>query len=1096
MALRVAVHHTTEYTFDRPVRLGPHVVRLRPAPHCRTPILAYSLKVEPRGGFLNWQQDPFGNFLARLVFPERSRKLSIEVELLAEMRVVNPFDFFLEPEAESFPFQYPAGLRRDLACFLEASENGSLLGDYVQGVDRSPRRTVDFLVEVNRRLARDIRYLVRMEPGVQSCEDTLRAGSGSCRDSAWLLVQVLRRSGIAARFVSGYIVQLVADVPPVEGPKGPPADFTDLHAWAEAFVPGAGWIGFDPTSGLLAGEGHLPLCCSPDPTGAAPVSGATEPCDVRLSFAMRLTRVHEEPRTTRPYTEQEWESIDDVGRMVDEALERRDVRLTLGGEPTFVSIDDMENAEWNTAADGPAKRRIAGELLVRLRDRFAPGGLLHFGQGKWYPGEPLPRWALGCYWRRDGVPIWRDPALAADEASPSHFGIDEASALARRIAERLAVDPAAILAGHEDVYYYLWREGTLPINVDPLAADLSDDLERARLRKLLERGLAVETGFALPLRWDASAGGWRTGPWRLRRERLYLVPGDSAMGYRLPLDSLPAGPPESQVAPCMFEPRGDLGDPAANVAARYAQWLSSSAGPGGATSFADDDRPGEGVRTALCVEPRGGRLYVFVPPLTHLEPYLDLISAIEQAAGDLGFPVRIEGYPPPVDWRLLKLSISPDPGVLEVNVQPAGNWTELCSIVEGLYDDARRCRLGAEKFMLDGRHTGTGGGNHITLGGPSPADSPFLRRPDLLQSLITYWQHHPSLSYFFSGLFVGPTSQAPRIDEARHESLYEMEIALAQTPSGESVFPWLVDRLYRNLLVDSTGNTHRAEICIDKLHAPEQLAGRLGLVELRSFEMPPHPRMSLVQSLLVRALVARFWRSPYRFPLVRWGTALHDRFLLPHYLWQDVGDVVEGLRAAGFPFEWEWLRPFLEFRFPKLGVVEIGDVSVELRVAAEPWHVLGEEATSLGTARFVDSSLERLQVFVRGMTEGRHVVVCNGRRVPLRSTGRNGEYVAGVRYRAWQPPSALHPMIGVHSPLVFDLVDLWNGRSLGGCTHHVAHPGGRNFTTYPVNAFEAESRRIARFWPHGHTPGPMAPLAEEPTREYPHTLDLRVGRFS
>jgi uncharacterized protein (DUF2126 family)/transglutaminase-like putative cysteine protease len=1115
LTLRAALHHVTRYAYDRPVTILPQVVRLRPAPHTRTPIAAYSLRVKPEPHFLNWQQDPFGNYQARLVFPRPATELVVEVDLVAEMVVQNPFDFFLESSAEHFPFAYAPSLRRDLAPYLEqAASHGPRFAAFMEqarsGQARGGRRTIDVLVDLNRHVQRTLRYDVRLESGVFAPEESLERGHGSCRDFAWLLVQALRSLGLAARFVSGYSIQLQADDRPLDGPAGVERDATDLHAWAEVFVPGAGWIGLDATSGLLAGEGHIPLACTPDPETAAPVSGSFEWAKrhdgdhVReeLSFSMAVTRVEETPRVTLPYDEATWRAIDAVGAEIDRALTDGDVRLTMGGEPTFVAADDPDGAEWNTDALGPTKRRYATRLCERLYDRFTPGGLLHEGQGKWYPGEPLPRWALSCYFRKDGKPLWHRPALFDRREKGAETAAD-AGSFARALATRLGVDPRFAIPGFEDAWYYLWRERRLAVNVDPLDSRLDDETERARLARVYEQGLDAVVGYALPLARAADADGprWKSGPWFLRPEHLYLVPGDSPMGFRLPLDGLPWAAPGD--APRLY-PR----DPFARVDPLQVRSQAERVTDGGGAPGAPPDAPSPPrrfesdagvVRTCLCVEPRAGVLHVFMPPLALVEDYFELCEAIEGTAASLEKRVRIEGYHPPSDPRVGRLQITPDPGVIEVNIHPAADWGEVVAHTEGLYEEARQVGLRAEKFMIDGRHGGSGGGNHVVLGGATAADSPVLRRPDLLRSLVGFWLNHPSLSYLFSGLFLGPTSQSPRVDEARADSLYELEIAFRQVDAGiQAPPPWLVDRLFRNLLVDVTGSTHRTEFCIDKLYNPDSASGRLGLLELRSFEMPPHARMNLAQLLLVRGLVAAFWARPYTEALVRWGTGLHDRFALPHFLWQDLCDVVEYLRRACFPFEPGWFSPHYELRFPVLGTLEArGGVVIELRQAIEPWHVLGEEVTAAGTARYVDSSVERLEVKVRGMIDPRHVLTCNGRRVPLHPTGTEGEFVAGVRYRAWQPPSALHPTIPVHSPLVLDLYDRWNDRAVAGCTYHVAHPGGRAHDRFPRNGLEAEGRRAARFFRFGHTPAQLATEEPrgvppvEPNPLFPLTLDLR-----
>ncbi len=1118
MSIRVAIRHKTHYRYDRPVNLGPHVLRLRPAAHSRTPILAYSLRILPEKHFINWQQDPFGNYLARLIFTEKTTHLAIEVEVIADMTVINPFDFFLEEYATEYPFSYDAQLEKELVPYSELTESGPLLMAWLEGVDRTPRRTQDFLVDLNQRLWQDLQYNVRLEPGVQTCEQALDLSCGSCRDSAWLLVQVLRHLGFAARFVSGYLVQLSADVKSLDGPSGPEQDFTDLHAWAEVYVPGAGWIGLDPTSGLFANENHIPLACTPDPVSAAPVSGMMDECEVSFSFDNSVVRIHEDPRVTKPYRDDQWLAIDALGRAVDAKLLEYDVRLTMGGEPTFVSIDDMESAQWNTAALGKHKLERAQDLWNRLTQHFAPNGLKFSGQGKWYPGEPLPRWALGIFWRTDGVALWKQPALLANEGQSYAHTPAMAAEFAALLATRLGLSPAFVQAGYEDALHYLLKEAETPINLDLKTINLKDPLERRSLAAKLSRGLDEAVGYVLPIARDSTKNCWRSSVWRFRRGRLFLLPGDSPIGLRLPLDSLPwvaEAEREHPIPLDLFAPRAKLAEDYGEIAQRYAEIVPlQNAHPEiYAQSLADEVTAVKVIHTALCVEVRGGVLRIFMPPLSTLENYLELTAAIEAVATEMNTPVILEGYEPPRDWRLQRLMVTPDPGVIEVNIHPATNWDDLVSNTRLLYEEARLARLTTEKFMLDGRHTGTGGGNHVTLGGATPADSPMLRRPDLVMSLVGYWQHHPGLSYLFSGMFIGPTSQAPRVDEGRDEKLYELEIAFQQMPTGETNQLWLVDRLLRNLLVDLTGNTHRSEFSIDKLYSPDSPSGRQGLVEFRGFEMPPHWQMSAAQMLLLRVLVARFWQKPYRHRLVRWGTELHDRFMLPHHVRADLLDVVRDIQESGYPFQADWLDPYIEFRFPRIGTVKIDDIEIELRTAIEPWHVLGEELSNVGTARFVDSSVERIQVLVTGLTESRYVLACNGRRVPLRNTGRQGEFVAGIRYRAWQPPSALHPTIGIHSPLIIDLIDTWTGKAVGGCAYHVSHPGGRSYDVFPVNANEAESRRVNRYQDWNHTPGtlpippdlarlaeffphgsglkPMAPPPEEPTHEYPYTLDLR-----
>jgi uncharacterized protein (DUF2126 family)/transglutaminase-like putative cysteine protease len=1114
MGIKVALEHRTSYKFDRLVEVHPHVVRLRPAPHSRTPIEAYSLTVEPADHFINWQQDAFGNFLARLVFPNRTRRLTITIGLIADMKVINPFDFFIEDWAEQVGFEYPKALAEDLKPYLRAvDENGegSGPGDLTQAWVKNfsvatGTRTIDFLVALNRAVNADVGYSVRMEPGVQTPDHTLRTGIGSCRDSAWLLVSILRQLGLAARFVSGYLVQLTSDVEALDGPSGPPADFTDLHAWAEVYIPGAGWIGLDPTSGLFAGEGHIPLAATPHPESAAPITGTTEPCQTTLDFSNVVTRVHEDPRVTLPYTEAAWGAINALGARVDERLAAGDVRLTVGGEPTFISIDNQVDPEWTTDADGSHKRQRASDLAARLKRVWAPQGLVQRSQGKWYPGEPLPRWQIGLYWRTDGEPLWTDEALLADPwpsgaaaaatsstAPLPSIAPDAGLQVLGAIAAGLGLPASQVRPAYEDALARLANavrqpEGEPVAAEDDLEADSADD--RAALLARLDEPVTEPAAYVLPLHRRDDDSGWASADWQLRRGRIVLLQGDSPAGLRLPLDSISWHPPRAS-----FE-----ADPLARRA---------SAPVGHEPDQAVVEDADSAPTTAMVAEIRDGLLYVYLPPAEELEHFVDLISRVEAAAAKADCPVVIEGYGPPPDPRIKSMTITPDPGVIEVNVAPTASFAEQKQQLETLYHEARQARLSTEQFDVDGTHGGTGGGNHITLGGITPADSPLLRRPDLLVSLLTYWQRHPSLSYLFAGRFVGTTSQAPRVDEGRAEALYELEIAFAEidrltSSSGgmrAPARPWITDRALRHLLTDITGNTHRAEFCIDKLYSPESARGRLGLLELRGFEMPPHFQMAMVQSLLVRSLVAWFWDEPLRAPLIRHGESLHGRYLLPHFLIHDIAEVAADLRAHGVNFDTSWLDPFTEFRFPRIGTAVFDGVEIELRGAIEPWNVLGEESTEGGTARYVDSSVERIQVRLVGADRHRYIITANGHPIPLLATEKPDIQVGGVRFRAWQPPSALHPTITVDGPLRFELVDTVTGMSRGGCTYHVSHPGGRAYDNPPVNAVEAESRRGRRFEATGFTPGKvdMSDLREKQARQSidmgaPGILDLRRVR--
>ncbi len=1103
--MRLLVQHRSQYVYPSPAALGPHLVRLRPANHTRARIETYRLAVSGEHR-LHWHQDPHGNHVARITFRtgQRTQALDVLVELAVELKPVNPFDFLVDPRCREVPFDYPDGLAAELAPFLDTEDPAFALGPKARAFFAElpwKGEVVDAVTETNRRVAERTRYVIREEAGVWTPEETLTNGRGSCRDSAVLLVAALRSRGLAARFVSGYLIQLTDEGMIPDQPKGMGHDVVDLHAWAEVYLPGAGWIGLDATSGLLTGEGHVPLACTSSPALAAPIEGTSDVGATTVAFSTSIHRLGHEPRPTTPYTEEVWSALLAGADRADAVFAANGLTVTTGGEPTFTSREAPEAPEWNGEALGETKWRQGLRLADELVRRLAPGAAVLERMGKHYPGESLPRWSLDICARRDGVAIWPERSLGSEPT------IDGAGRFVAALARALGI-PSTAHPAFEDPWRLIQDEASLPVGIDPRKAGLDDPEERRRLARTLDRGAGTAVGYVLPLARRADGGAWLTETWSFRREHLFLVPGDSPIGLRLPLASLTPGlPPPVPPDPApeqdprrivaddaddddpdplrraIRQLRVDASDPARarlaieQPAALLAQW---NANPW--TS---------GIRTALTIEPRDGTLQVFLPPVKDFADWLSLVAAIDAARVETGVDVRLAGYPPPSSLHLLRFAVTPDPGVLEVNVPPTATGRDHAALLDAVFECALRAGLEAEKYLLDGRMAGPGGGHHITVGGPTPLSSPFLMRPSILASLITFVQHHPSLSYLFTGLFVGPTSQAPRVDEARHDSLYELELALDRAHADRSTPAWLVDGLFRHLLVDVAGSRHRAEISLDKLYDLDTPFGRQGLVELRAFEMPPHPRMAAAQVILVRSLIAAFTAAPYRAPLVRFGQALHDRYLLPYYLWRDLEDVLAFLGVRGLGLPADGYAPFVELRCPLVGGLDAGDLGLEIRNAIEPWHVLGEEVSGGGTSRFVDSSLERIEVRARGLEPERHRVLVNGVVLPMRKTAESDVRVGGVKFRAWCPPHSLQPHLGVHHPLRIELVDLWAKRSLGACGYHVWHPEGRGYASPPLTRFEAAARRAQRFTRDGGSTWPIQVREAKAHPEQPYTLDLR-----
>ncbi|HEX5062087.1 MAG TPA: transglutaminase family protein [Kofleriaceae bacterium] len=1080
--MRVLLQHRSRYVYPRPALLGPQLIRLRPADHARARIESYRLDVAPEHR-LHWQRDPHGNRVARVTFKagQPVTELDIVVELAVDVHPVNPFDFFVDDRAKTIPFQYPDDLAAELGVFLDVTDPAYRLGRLaVELLEKVPATgdTVGLLVEVNRLVKERVAYVIRDEAGVWTPEETLQNGRGSCRDSAVLLVALLRARGIAARFASGYLIQLTDEGMIPNEPKGVSRDVVDLHAWAEAYLPGAGWIGLDGTSGLLTGEGHIPLACTASPAHASPLDGTSNVGASAVEFSTAIARLGHETRPTAPFTDEVWSDLLAAGDRADAALGAAGLNVTVGGEPTFTARENVAAAEWQGGALGPDKWKRGRALADELLDRLAPGGLVLHRQGKQYPGESMPRWALDVIARRDGVAMWPQRELR------DCIGADDARRFGEQLAAALGVS-TELHGAFEDPWEVVRGEAQLPPDIDPRKAGLDDPEERRRLAKIFGQGVGSVVGWVLPLARSAQ-GSWLTERWSFRRGELFLLPGDSPVGLRLPLGSLAASP-----APPLWE-EPDVDDPRRNPddADEKAQAAERRSTP---KRIARPGEPGIGIRTALAIEPRDGELWLFLPPVGRFEDFCALINAIDRARAATGFTVNLEGYGPPPSPNLRRFGVTPDPGVLEVNLPPTYSAREAADVHATVFDAALASGLTAERYMLDGRMAGSGGGNHITIGGPTPLASPWLVRPDTLASLITFAQHHPSLSYMFTGLFVGPTSQAPRVDEARHDALYELEVALPHLFDLQNAPPtWQIDAVLRHLLVDVAGSTHRAEISIDKLFDPLTPHGRQGLVELRAFEMPPHPRMAAAQVVLTRGLLASFVKQPYKHALVRWGAELHDRFLLPYYMWRDFEDVLAHLAAHDVALPADAYRPFVDLRCPLVGALETGGARVEVRNAIEPWHVLGEEATQTGTARYVDSSMERLEIRSHGLDEERYVITINGVTLPMRrASGGRDVRVGGVRFRAWCPPHALHPHLGIHHPVRVDIIDTWAKRGVAGGTYHVWHPEGRAYDAPPLTRVEASARRAQRWTLEGPAPWPVRARTAEPHPEQPYTLDLR-----
>lgn len=712
------------------------------------------------------------------------------------------------------------------------------------------------------------------------------------------------------------------------------------------------------------------------------------------------------------------------GRRADALLRQSGLVLTQGGEPTFVP-EETSSPEWNLEALGAEKLSRAWDLARELARALMPGALILRSNGKHYPGEPIPRWKLTLLRNPGNKPLWQDQDRLL-QGSPAKGRPVTPRKFLSCLASELGL-PSNIHPAYEDVEAAMRHAAAcgshppLPRYSRKKRGFVQPRWSREERAKWQQMHRA--SGWVLPMGRDEAA--WISGHWSFPEGELRLLPGSSAIGLRLPLGMLPP----------------------------------------------------EALRSAITAEVRDGGLLVFLPPLPDAESFAELLSAVERTALRLSSPpLSIEGYPPPDAPGWESLSLIPDPGVIEVNLPPADDWESLEKTVSALYEAAAHCGLQGTRRLPSGEIVPTGGGAHLVLGGASLEENPFLLNPSLLPGFLRFIQHHPSLSYLFSGRFTGPSSQAPRIDESFFEVPYELEIALrAIEGMAAPADAAAIDSILRNLLLDLHGNTHKAEVSVDKFFNPFIPNGRLGLVEFRAIEMSPDAPTFLSIHALWRALAASLATRPFREPVRDWQGALHDRFLLPSFLERDLQEVLTYLEQDGFSFETSWFRTHLHFRFPFLAEESLGDGHWTLRRAVEPWPLLGEQPTpSGGLVRCVDSSTERLEIRLLGLPEETEVRI-NGHLLPLETHPGGGRF-GGVRFRTAWLPTCLHPQVAPHTPLEISFLE---------------HPGKQlgvwHYLSLPLEA-DGKTRRVI---PAKETRHPKLNTDQRPASR--RTLDLRAA---